>query len=128
MILRPGALLGLPEGIPDAVFHTVALRYGLLLISLAWAAVVLRGRRLLVLLAGLLFAGALVIGIIEWENPRTLGSMAPAERVLNAVFESVTVRTAGFTVVDTAGLQESTLFLAMALMFIGTASGSSGRS
>ena len=52
--------------------------------------------------------------------------MAPAERVLNAVFESVTVRTAGFTVVDTGGLHESTLFLAMALMFIGTASGSSG--
>jgi hypothetical protein len=60
MILRPGALLGLPEGIPDAVFHTVALRYVLLLLSLVWAAAVLRGRRLLVLLAGLLFAGVAV--------------------------------------------------------------------
>lgn len=56
MILRPGALLGLPEGVPDPVFHVVALRWALLLLALAWAAAAARGKGLAVLGAGLLFA------------------------------------------------------------------------
>jgi hypothetical protein len=56
MILRPGAILGLPEGVPDAVLDVVALRYVLLALALAWAAAALKGRALLILLAGLLFA------------------------------------------------------------------------
>lgn len=56
MILRPGALLGLPEGVPDAVFHVVALRWVLLLLALVWALAAARGRNLAVLGAGLLFA------------------------------------------------------------------------
>ena len=42
------------------------------------------------------------------------------------MFESATLRSAGFTVFDQGGLVESTLFVAMALMFIGGASGSTG--
>ena len=56
MILRPGALLGLPEGVPDPVFDVVALRWALLLLALVWAVVAARGRGLAVLGAGLLFA------------------------------------------------------------------------
>ena len=56
MILRPGAVLGLPEGVPDAVFHVVALRYVLVSLAFVWAAAALKGRGLLVLLAGLAFA------------------------------------------------------------------------
>jgi hypothetical protein len=56
MILRPGALMGLPEGVPDPVFHVVALRWTLLLLALVWAAAAARARGLAVLGAGLLFA------------------------------------------------------------------------
>src|SRR5437773_3300240 len=56
MILRPGAVLGLPEGVPDAVFHVVALRYVLVSLAFVWAAAALKGRGLLGLLAGLAFA------------------------------------------------------------------------
>jgi hypothetical protein len=56
MILRPGALLGLPEGAPDAVFHVIALRWILLLLALVWAVAAARARSLAVLGAGLLFA------------------------------------------------------------------------
>jgi hypothetical protein len=56
MILRPGALLGLPEGVLDPVFHVVALRWTLLFLGLAWAAAAARGKGLAVLGAGLLFA------------------------------------------------------------------------
>lgn len=56
MILRAGALLGLPEGVPDAVFNVVALRYALIVLALVWAAAALKGRGLAVLGAGILFA------------------------------------------------------------------------
>jgi len=56
MILRPGALLGLPEGVPDAVVDVVALRWALLLLALVWAVAAARGRGVTVLGAGLLFA------------------------------------------------------------------------
>ena len=74
----------------------------------------------------LLVGGALAIGIIEWANPATLGALPEAHRPLNALFESATLRSAGFTVFDQGSLAEPTLFIAMALMFIGGASGSTG--
>jgi trk system potassium uptake protein TrkH len=72
----------------------------------------------------LLVSGTVLIGLIEWSNPATLGPLPPEQRVLNAFFESATLRTAGFTALDTGALIESTLFVVMALMFIGGASGS----
>ncbi len=80
----------------------------------------------IVLLTSLALAvgGALAIGIFEWSNPRTLGALPEVQRPLNALFESVTLRTAGFSALDTSGLIEASLFVVMALMFIGGASGS----
>jgi trk system potassium uptake protein TrkH len=72
----------------------------------------------------LLVGGTVLIGLIEWTNPATLGALPAEQRVLNAFFESATLRTAGFTAIDTGALVESTLFVVMALMFIGGASGS----
>jgi hypothetical protein len=57
MILRPGALLGLGEGVPDPVFDVIALRWVLLLLALVWTLAAARCRGLAVLAAGLLFAG-----------------------------------------------------------------------
>jgi trk system potassium uptake protein TrkH len=72
----------------------------------------------------LLVAGAIFVGTSEWGNPATLGQLSPADRILNSVFTSVTARTAGFNTLDTGGLLEQTLFVVIALMFIGGASGS----
>ena len=72
----------------------------------------------------LLVGGTLVIGALEWGNPGTLGALPEGERPLNAAFLSTTLRTAGYTTVDIGALAEPTLFVAMALMFIGGASGS----
>jgi hypothetical protein len=57
-------------------------------------------------------------------EPGTLGALPPEQRVLNAIFESVTLRTAGFSALDTGALLQSSIFVVMALMFIGGASGS----
>ena len=72
----------------------------------------------------LLVGASLVIAAIEWDNPATLGALPAELRVTNAVFESVTLRTAGFSALDTAAMLEPSLFVVMGLMFIGGASGS----
>ncbi len=89
-----------------------------------WSRMALETKLVLTTTAGLLVGGTLLIGLIEWTNPATLGALPEEQRVLNAVFESVTLRTAGFTALDTGALIDATLFVVMALMFIGGASGS----
>ncbi|HEX2766450.1 MAG TPA: potassium transporter TrkG [Candidatus Limnocylindria bacterium] len=89
-----------------------------------WARMALETKLVLSLTGVLLMAGALVIGLTEWANPRTLGALPESQRFLNAFFESATLRTAGFTALDTGALLDTTLFTVMALMFIGGASGS----
>jgi trk system potassium uptake protein TrkH len=86
-----------------------------------WA---LETKLVLTITAVLLIGGALVIGVAEWNNPATLGNLPPEQRGLNALFESATLRTAGFTTLETGALLDQTLFVVMALMFIGGASGS----
>jgi trk system potassium uptake protein TrkH len=72
----------------------------------------------------LLFGGALFIGIFEWGNPATIGSMSFGEKIMNSLFQSVSMRTAGFSMVDNASLTQSSQLLSVALMFIGGGSGS----
>ena len=60
----------------------------------------------------------------EWDNPATLGALPEWERPLNALFQSVTLRTAGYVTVDQAGLTESSAAVSILLMLIGGSSGS----
>jgi trk system potassium uptake protein TrkH len=89
-----------------------------------WQRLALETKIVLLTTIALLFGGAAVIGMFEWSNPATLGAMPEAQRPLNALFESATLRTAGFSAIDTGALTEASLFVVMALMFIGGASGS----
>ncbi len=72
----------------------------------------------------LLTLGTLVILVSEFSNPRTLGNMPILEKILNAFFQSVTSRTAGFNSINTGALNIFSLFFVVILMFIGGASGS----
>ena len=81
-------------------------------------------RLVLVTTASLLFLGWFMTGILEWNNPLTLGSMDTGEKLLNAFFQSVTLRTAGFSSVDQACLTEGGKAFSMVLMLIGGSSGS----
>jgi trk system potassium uptake protein TrkH len=89
-----------------------------------WRRLALETKLVIVVTGGLLVAGTILIGLIEWENPATLGALPTEQRLLNAAFESATLRTAGFTALDTGAFFEASLFVVMALMFIGGASGS----
>lgn len=74
--------------------------------------------------AVLILGGAMLFALLEWNNPATIGNMSAPQKILNAFFQSVTVRTAGFTSVDQAALTEGSKAVSIVLMFIGGASGS----
>lgn len=78
----------------------------------------------LILSAIYVVGGALVVALLEWNNPATLGEMGFGAKVLNSFFQSVTWRTAGFTAVDNAALNEGTKLFGLFWMFSGGASAS----
>ncbi len=69
--------------------------------------------------AGLLIVGPLVVMSFEWTNPNTLGPLDTFDKLLTGWFQGVTPRTAGFNTVDIGGMNEPTLLVITALMFIG---------
>lgn len=81
-------------------------------------------RLVLVTTLGLLVLGWAVICLLEWNNPDTLGSMSLGDKLLNGLFQSVTLRTAGFASIDQAAMTDSGKAASMVLMMIGGSSGS----
>ena len=73
---------------------------------------------------GLILAGWLLICLLEWNNPGTLGAMSVGDKLLNGLFQSITLRTAGFAAIDQALLTEGGKAASMAIMIIGGSSGS----
>ena len=71
----------------------------------------------------ILFGTSLIL-LLEWNNPETLGNMPVWQKILNAFFQTVTLRTAGFVAVDQGGLAEGTKAISMIIMLIGGSSGS----
>lgn len=67
----------------------------------------------------LLLFGAVVLTILEWSNPATLGALDPAGRILAGFTASVMPRTAGFNSIDVSQMHEESWFVTDILMFIG---------
>ena len=72
----------------------------------------------------LLALGTIVILVTEFNNEATLGPMSWPQKVLDAFFQSVTPRTAGFNVIAIGSMASFSLFFTIMLMFVGGASGS----
>lgn len=89
-----------------------------------WTRLAIETKIVLLTTAAILVLGTFAFGAFEWGNPATLGALPEAQRPLNALFETATLRTAGFSSLPTGALREPTLFVVMAMMFIGGASGS----
>lgn len=69
----------------------------------------------------LLAVGMIAILIFEWNG--VLAGMPFIDKLQNAWFQSVTLRTAGFNSVDIAGISNSTFLVMISLMFIGGSPG-----
>lgn len=63
--------------------------------------------------------GFLVIWMLEYDNPLTLGPLSWDGQMLAAWLQNVTTRTAGFNSVDITALEDSTTLVMMLYMFIG---------
>ena len=86
----------------------------------------LNTRLVLVCYGALLAMGFVVVLVLEWSNPATLGPLNPWQKLLAALFQSVTLRTAGFNTIDQAALRDSTKLIAGLLMLVGCAPASTG--
>ena len=68
---------------------------------------------------GLTLGGAAVIALLEWNNPGTIGGLRAGGKVLASLFQSVTLRTAGFASFDQNALRDVTKAVCDVLMFVG---------
>jgi trk system potassium uptake protein TrkH len=74
----------------------------------------------------LIISGTILIMIMEYHNPATLGPLRFDHKVLASYFQAVTPRTAGFNTVNTGKYLPVTALLTMFLMFIGASPGGTG--
>lgn len=81
-----------------------------------WKSLTLYSRIVLKTTAVLIVGGTLLIKVFEWDTVTWL----------QALFQSVTCRTAGFSTTDIALLSDSTALVMMLLMFIGASPNSTG--
>lgn len=81
----------------------------------------------LIAAAALLLAGTAGFALTEWRNPATLGGMSGwTGKLLNAFFQSVTMRTAGFSSVDPGAMSDAAKLLCIPLMLVGASPASTG--
>lgn len=66
---------------------------------------------------------ALMLLILERNNPETFGGFEFFEKIIASIFTSINYRTAGFATYDMSNLRESSLFFSIIFMFIGGAPG-----
>jgi trk system potassium uptake protein len=90
----------------------------------SWRRLTLDSKLVLITSAGLVVAGMVGLLVTETRNGATLGGMDLGQRISNALFHSISPRTAGYNSVDMAQMTDSGLLVTMALMFIGGAAGS----
>ena len=97
---------------------------GDIVVKRRWIRLALETKLVIAVSGALLVGGAIATAAIEWANPATLGRLDPGDRVVNAVFHSISLRSGGMDAIGVGGLVDESLVLGMLLMFIGGASGS----
>lgn len=90
----------------------------------SWKKFTVYTRLVIVTTLVLILTGTVLICLLEWNNPETLGDMPWYQKILNGLFQSVTVRTAGFASIDQAALTDAGKAVSILLMFVGGSSGS----
>jgi trk system potassium uptake protein TrkH len=105
---------------------------GFVVLATVWTRLVRRERGptsvqvrvVLAMTTALLVTGAVLYGFLEWN--RSLAGMAVADKLVGALFQSVTLRTAGFNTADFSALAPTTILLMLLFMFVGASPGSTG--
>ncbi|NBK98141.1 MAG: TrkH family potassium uptake protein [Erysipelotrichia bacterium] len=77
----------------------------------------------LIMSAILIFVPAIMFFIMEYNNPATLGNMSLPNQIMNALFSSITLRTAGFASIPFEQGHMSSQLISIICMFIGGSPG-----
>lgn len=80
----------------------------------------------LITTAALIAAGFVIFFTIEYHNPKTLGPLPTEGKIMSALFESVTTRTAGFSTMGQGVMAPVSKLTAIILMFIGASPAGTG--
>ena len=67
----------------------------------------------------LILFGMLIFLWIEYENPKTIGNMSLFDKIVNSMFQSITLRTAGFNTIDQLSLHDASKGVGILLMLVG---------
>jgi len=116
LVCITAAMLILIGGIGFAVWEDIAKN------KLRFSAYRLHSKLALIVTLGLTVIGTVLFLIFEREH--TNSGLGTGQSILNAFFNSVTPRTAGFNTVDTAALSPASFALTVIYMFIGGSPGS----
>lgn len=74
----------------------------------------------------LLLSGMVLVLFFEWSNPETLGGYSVSQKMHNAFFQSVTMRTSGFEVIPFIQFSQVSILFLYGLALIGASPGSTG--
>lgn len=77
----------------------------------------------LIMSSVLIILGMVLLLSMEWNNPKSFGSMSVYDKILAAWFASVNYRTAGFNSIDFSTLTDSNLFFSTFFMMTGGSPG-----
>ena len=86
----------------------------------------LHARVVLIFSVLLWVGGAALIGLLESNNPGSMGGLSAGDKIMASLFQSVSTRTAGMNTIDLAACGPITKLLMSVLQFIGAAPGSTG--
>jgi trk system potassium uptake protein TrkH len=89
-----------------------------------WRQLSVESKMVLLSTAAIIGIGSLVMMGLEWDSPRTLGALPLEQRPPTALFETISLRSAGFSTLPVAALSAATMFVLVTVMFIGGAPGS----
>lgn len=84
-----------------------------------WKALKVHSKLAIVMTAILVFGGTLLIFLLEYSNPQTIGNFSLGDKLMASAFQSVTTRTAGFLTIDQASFTDASMVVTLVWMFIG---------
>lgn len=113
------ALLIILGGIGFTVIHEFLHRR-------RWKKFSLHTKIVLVVNAIMIFAGGILLFIMEFENSATIGNLSLKDQLANTFFTSVSCRTAGMNSFDLASSEQISQLTMIILMFIGASPLSTG--
>ncbi len=71
----------------------------------------------------LILFGTIFTFLVEFNNPATIGMYSFKDKIITSLFQSVSLRTAGFNTIDLASLNDGTKFIYIMIMLIGGSPG-----